>query len=71
MFLVEHPLCQQCHAEGRTTAATVVDHVRPHKGDHALFWDLANWQALCKPHHDAKTARIDGAWQRPPDANRA
>jgi hypothetical protein len=18
-----------------------------------LFWDVTNWQALCKPHHDA------------------
>jgi 5-methylcytosine-specific restriction protein A len=25
-----------------------------------LFWDTTNWQALCKPHHDQKTAKETG-----------
>lgn len=29
----------------------------------ALFWDEANWQPLCKPCHDQKTAREDGPAQ--------
>jgi 5-methylcytosine-specific restriction protein A len=34
----------------------VVDHVIPHKGDRALFWDEANnWQALCARCHALKT----------------
>jgi 5-methylcytosine-specific restriction protein A len=41
--------------------ATVVDHIVPHRGDQRLFWDEANWAALCKPCHDAKTAR-EGRW---------
>ena len=56
-WLRKHPLCVQCLAEGRVTPATVVDHIIPHRGDQALFWDRTNWQALCKAHHDAKTAR--------------
>jgi len=40
----------------------VVDHIVPHRGDRALFWDTSNWQPLCKPHHDAKTAREDGGF---------
>lgn len=59
--------------------ANVVDHIIPHKlkaaldsGDQvaitkakALFWDsLGNWQPLCKPHHDRKTAAEDGGWGR-------
>lgn len=51
-FLAEHPLCERCTKAGRTTAATVVNHRIPHKGDQALFWDEANWEATCKPHHD-------------------
>ena len=51
-FLSANPLCVMCQAEDRVTAATVVDHITPHKGDLKLFWDRANWQALCKPHHD-------------------
>ncbi len=40
-----------CEAEGKATAATVVDHIVPHKGDQALFWDTDNWQSLCVHHH--------------------
>lgn len=35
------------------TAATVVDHIVPHGGDQALFWDTGNWQSLCAPHHNS------------------
>lgn len=55
-FLGEHPLCVHCEAEDRITPATVVDHVVPHRGDEGLFWDEENHQALCKQHHDRKTA---------------
>ncbi|MGE4297025.1 MAG: HNH endonuclease signature motif containing protein [Desulfovibrionaceae bacterium] len=63
-YLRKHPLCIQCQAEGRAVAATVVDHIEPHRGDKALFWDSKNWQPLCKRHHDIKTANEDGGgWQ--------
>lgn len=52
-FLGEHPLCAMCLGRGDVVPATVVDHIHPHKGDQALFWDKANWQSLCKPHHDS------------------
>lgn len=55
-FLAEHPLCAACQVEGRCEAAVVVDHVVPHRGDVTLFWDIGNWQGLCKRHHDRKTA---------------
>lgn len=55
-FLRDHPYC----ADGCGGLATVVDHIRPHRGDPVLFWDKDNWQALTKRHHDAKTAREDG-----------
>lgn len=61
-YLKRHPLCVLCEAERRITPATVVDHIIPHKGDSALFWDTGNWQSLCKTHHDSKTAREDGRW---------
>jgi len=41
-----------CADEGRTTAATIADHVIPHKGDADLFW-YGHLQALCKTHHDS------------------
>jgi 5-methylcytosine-specific restriction protein A len=74
-FLREYPLCgmrphnqppvmSQCHEQGRVTPATQVDHVVPHKGDPAKFWDRANLQSLCSKCHSAKTAREDGGFGR-------
>ena len=60
-YLARHPLCVPCEGAGRLEAATVVDHVVPHRRDEMLFWDEANWQGLCKRCHDAKTAR-EGRW---------
>jgi 5-methylcytosine-specific restriction enzyme A len=60
-YLARHPLCVTCRDAGQLVPATVVDHVMPHRGDQKLFWDEANWAALCKPCHDAKTAR-EGRW---------
>ena len=55
--LLEEPWCRMCAAEGIRTRATVVDHIRPHRGDWLLFVDKNNHQSLCKFHHDQKTAR--------------
>lgn len=56
-FLQKHPLCAECMKEGKATPATVVDHIVPHRGDPGLFWDIKNWQPLCKGCHDRKTGR--------------
>jgi 5-methylcytosine-specific restriction protein A len=51
-YLRAHPLCVYCNEIGSLTEASVVDHINPHHGDVALFWDYDNWQALCKQCHD-------------------
>lgn len=63
-YLSRHPLCVICMRGGQVTPATVVDHIVPHKGDDDRFWDVTNWQALCKPCHDYKTAVEDGGFGR-------
>ena len=65
-YLRSNPLCVICDADGVLTPATVVDHITPHRGDQKLFWSRGNWQALCKRHHDRKTAKEDGGFGRPP-----
>lgn len=50
-----------CWARGKRAAATVLDHIEPHKGDWSKFWDRTNWQGLCKACHDRKTAG-EGSW---------
>jgi 5-methylcytosine-specific restriction protein A len=60
--LAANPLCVHCLARGRTTAASIVDHIIPHRGDPVLFRDPANRQSLCKTCHDIKTASEDGGF---------
>lgn len=62
LFLKKHPLCAECSKHGRITAARVVDHIVPHRGDPVLFWDESNWQPLCDftsayDCHNAKTGQ--------------
>lgn len=59
-YLAKHPLCVECESEGMVTVATDLDHIVPHRGDKALFWDRDNWQGLCHSHHSAKTQREGG-----------
>lgn len=63
-WLRSHPLCAHCERAGLVVAANEVDHIKPHKGDMAMFWDSSNWQSLCKPCHSAKTATEDGGFGR-------
>ena len=53
--LAAHPLCALCEEQGRTTAATVVHHVKRGREGHAR--DTQALQSLCKPCHDEQTAR--------------
>jgi len=61
-YLKRHPLCAHCEARGRVTIATDLDHIIPHRGDMALFWDRSNWQGLCASCHSRKTATEDGGF---------
>lgn len=68
-----HILSVLCADQGRVAAATVVDHIIPHKlkealrsGDadaiskaQKLFWSRSNWQGLCKQHHDSTKQRME------------
>ncbi len=37
----------------------VVDHIRPHRGDEKLFWDIDNLQSVSKAYHDGDKQRIE------------
>lgn len=50
--LADEPLCRTCRADGVVKAATIADHVIPHRGDWELFIG-GGLQSLCKPHHDS------------------
>jgi 5-methylcytosine-specific restriction endonuclease McrA len=50
--LRDHPLCAMCLEKGIVTAATVADHVEPHRGDQFSFW-FGVLQSLCAHHHNS------------------
>lgn len=57
VVLARFPACVYCRREGRVTPSTVVDHVKPHRRDMALFWDLDNLHGLCTTCHSSAKQR--------------
>jgi len=53
-LLAREPLCRECRKHGRVTVATIADHIVP-KAQGGTD-DDENYQPLCKPCSDAKTA---------------
>jgi 5-methylcytosine-specific restriction protein A len=60
-FLLDHPLCRRCAADGIVTAASVVNHCVPHAGDPVLFWDQSKWEPACAHHHSSDIQRAEHA----------
>ena len=63
-YLKEHPLCEDCLAEGKVTPATDVHHIKSpfRKGEvnWNLLLDYNNLASLCKEHHGARHAAEQG-----------
>ena len=58
-YLMQHPLCQKCLAEGRVTPATEIHHIKPISTGKdelekvSIMLNPNNLMALCtKCHHD-------------------
>jgi 5-methylcytosine-specific restriction protein A len=68
VFLAEHPLCVDPYKEHgkRPVVATVIDHIRAHRGDYGLFWLGSNHRSLCASCHSTLTAEFDGGFGRAP-----
>src|SRR5215469_917596 len=56
--LIQHLLCKFCLERGIVTAANVVDHVEPHKGDWTAFV-TGKLQSLCGPCHKSAKRQIE------------
>src|SRR5262245_5695687 len=56
-YLAKHPSCVNIGKSNCLGTATVIDHIKDHKGSYGAFWDRNNWQPMCKHCHDVKTAR--------------
>lgn len=55
--------CAMCGRVEGAKGRMVCDHVRPHRGDEALFW-AGPFQALCKCCHDGDKQRAEAADRR-------
>ncbi|MGU5666143.1 HNH endonuclease [Aeromonas hydrophila] len=56
-FLKKHPMCEHCKAKGRYYAAEVTDHIIELEDNWDLRYTKSNFQALCRPCHNKKTAK--------------
>lgn len=50
-MLAHNPVCVKC----KLMMATEVDHIRPHKLNRQLFFNMSNLQTLCRACHQEKT----------------
>ncbi len=54
--------CRMCGRLEGDTSKLVADHIEPHRGDPAKFWDEGgNVQTLCKPCHDGDKQKLERA----------
>jgi 5-methylcytosine-specific restriction protein A len=67
IVLVRDPFCGLCPESAPQQLSTVVHHIiaarkyiEQHGGDESFFYDENNLQGVCKPCHDAHTARECG-----------
>jgi 5-methylcytosine-specific restriction protein A len=56
LYLRINPLCRTCDQAGRTTVATLVDHIQPLRLRPDLRLDSENLQPMCRSCHAVKTA---------------
>lgn len=53
------PLCRYCELVDEVAAATVTDHLYPHRGDQELFWNRTYWVSSCASCHDGFKQRVE------------
>lgn len=71
-YLKMHPLCAHCKAKGIYTPAVLVDHIIEIEDNWDLRYTRSNYQSLCLPCHNRKTAearkeRLNGKVLSPSD----
>lgn len=53
IVLGNQPVCVECKVQ----PSTEVDHITPHRGNYAMFFNLSNLQGMCTTCHGRKTQR--------------
>lgn len=55
-FIELNPECVICGTDENLS----VDHIQPYSKRPDLFWDIENWQVMCKTHNTQKGDRVTG-----------
>lgn len=64
-YLLSHPSCVMVSNDNICgKPASVVDHIKPHRGDTKLFWDKANWQSLCTHCHNSRKQSFERRYDK-------
>jgi 5-methylcytosine-specific restriction protein A len=56
--LDKEPLCRMCQRDKRVAAATVCDHIEPHRGDRIKF-HAGPFQSLCASCHSGEKRSLE------------
>lgn len=67
--LKREPLCRFCKKQGIITPADTVDHIKPHRGDKNLFFNINNLQSLDKKCHSSIKQRLEKSGEYGCDEN--
>lgn len=59
-YLIMHPLCVDCEADGDIESAVVVDHIKPYKERPDLALDESNMRGLCRLHDNRRRHDREG-----------
>jgi 5-methylcytosine-specific restriction protein A len=60
--LSKEPLCRYCAQLGRITPGYIADHIEPHRGDRAKFWN-GELQTLCETCHSSTKQREENGFK--------
>ena len=58
-FLARNPLCSMCARAADFVLRVLLTTSNPIKGDQLLFFDQANWQALCFNCHNSHKQSVE------------
>ena len=65
VFERDHYTCRHtgviCAGKHPAPDSPVCDHIVPHRGDEALFWDKGNLQTVSKAYHDSEKQKQERA----------
>jgi 5-methylcytosine-specific restriction endonuclease McrA len=58
-YLRQNPLCAYCALDGLVAAASLVDHLYPHRRFDGVFWRTEWWVSACTACHSGAKQQVE------------